>query len=269
MSKVALVTGGSRGIGFGIAEKLAAEKWDLVINGVREESAVTEPLAKLRAYGIRVGYARGDVGSPEGRAAILKATRDFVAADPTRHSSQVTHHSINLLVNNAGVAPKVRADLLETSEESYDYVVNTNLRGVFFLTQAFARDMVAARKADPKFTATIINITSISATVVSINRGEYCIAKAGLSMLSQLFATRLGPDGIPVYEVRPGVIKTDMTTGVTEKYDKLIAGGLCVQPRWGMPDDVGKAVASLARGDFPFSTGQVVMVDGGLVIPRL
>jgi NAD(P)-dependent dehydrogenase (short-subunit alcohol dehydrogenase family) len=176
---------------------------------------------------------------------------------------------LNLLVNNAGVAPKVRADLLETSEESYDFVVDTILKGVFFLSQAFARDMVAAKRADPAFSAAIINITSISATVVSINRGEYCIAKAGLSMLTQLFATRLGADGIPVYEVRPGVIKTDMTAGVTEKYDKLIADGLCVQPRWGLPEDIGKAVAGLARGDFPFSTGQVVMVDGGLTIPRL
>jgi NAD(P)-dependent dehydrogenase (short-subunit alcohol dehydrogenase family) len=255
---VALVTGGSRGIGFGIAEKLAAEKWDLVINGVRDESAVAEPLAALRKHGVRVGYARGDVGSAEGRAAIVKATKEFTGGK-----------ALNLLVNNAGVAPKVRADLLETSEESYDHVVDTNLKGVFFLTQAFARDMVAAKKADPAFAATIINITSISATVVSINRGEYCIAKAGLSMMSQLFATRLGPDGVPVYEVRPGVIKTDMTAGVTEKYDRLIAGGLSIQPRWGYPEDVGKAVAALARGDFPFSTGQVVMVDGGLVVPRL
>ncbi len=265
MNKVALVTGGSRGIGFGIAEKLAAEKWDLVINGVREESAVTEPLAKLRAMGVKVGYARGDVGSAEGRAAILAATRAFCGSELARDSAR----SINLLVNNAGVAPKVRADLLETSEDSYDYVVNTNLRGVFFLTQAFARDMVAAKKTDASFTGCIVNITSISATVVSINRGEYCIAKAGLSMMSQLFATRLGADGIPVYEVRPGVIKTDMTAGVTEKYDKLIAGGLNIQPRWGYPEDIGKTVAALARGDFPFSTGQVVMVDGGLTIPRL
>ncbi|AOS44188.1 3-oxoacyl-[acyl-carrier-protein] reductase FabG [Lacunisphaera limnophila] len=274
MTKVALVTGGSRGIGFGIAEKLAAEKWDLVINGVRPADAVTEPLEALRKHGVRVGYARGDVGSVEGRASIVAATKAFLAAapeasglDPARYPLLATRSF--LLVNNAGVAPKVRADLLETSEESYDYVMNTNLRGVFFLTQAFARDMVAAKQADPAFSGTIINITSISATVVSINRGEYCIAKAGLSMLSQLFATRLGPAGIPVYEVRPGVIKTDMTAGVTEKYDKLIAGGLCVQPRWGFPDDIGKAVAGLARGDFPFSTGQVVMVDGGLTIPRL
>jgi len=279
MSKVALITGGSRGIGFGIAEKLAAEKWDLVINGVREESAVADPLAKLRAMGVKVGYARGDVGSAEGRAAIVAATRAFLAGSPdakhrdeSRHSSKSDGglpRSVNLLVNNAGVAPKVRADLLETSEESYDHVMGTNLRGVFFLTQAFARDMVAAKKADPAFSGAIVNITSISATVVSINRGEYCIAKAGLSMMSQLFAARLGAEGINVYEVRPGVIKTDMTAGVTEKYDKLIAGGLNVQPRWGFPEDVGKAVASLARGDFPFSTGQVVMVDGGLTIPRL
>jgi NAD(P)-dependent dehydrogenase (short-subunit alcohol dehydrogenase family) len=265
MNKVALVTGGSRGIGFGIAEKLATEKWDLVINGVRPADAVTEPLEALRKYGVKVGYAQGDVGSAEGRAAIVKATRAFVS----EWSVVGGPLSLNLLVNNAGVAPKVRADLLETSEESYDYVVNTNLRGVFFLTQAFARDMVAAKKANASFSGCIVNITSISATVVSINRGEYCIAKAGLSMLSQLFAARLGADGIPVYEVRPGVIKTDMTAGVTEKYDKLIAGGLNIQPRWGYPEDVGKAVASLARGDLPFSTGQVIMVDGGLVVPRL
>lgn len=274
MNKTALITGGSRGIGFGIAQKLAAEKWDLVINGVRPEEAVAEPLAQLRAQGVRVGYARGDVGSAAGRTAIHQATREFLASssstagiDTTRYPLLATRYFV--LINNAGVAPKVRADLLETSEESYDHVVDTNLKGAFFLTQLFARDMVVAKKADPAFSAAIINITSISATVVSINRGEYCIAKAGLSMLSQLFATRLGPDGIPVYEVRPGVIKTDMTAGVTEKYDKLIAGGLCVQPRWGYPEDVGKTVAALARGDLPFSTGQVVMVDGGLTIPRL
>lgn len=257
MSRIALVTGGSRGIGFGIAKALAAEKWDIVINGVRPPEEVAPSLQELRSTGVRVGYARGDIGSATGRANIVSAAREFAQG------------SINLLVNNAGVAPKVRADLLETSEESYDYVIDTNLKGVFFLTQAFARDMVEARKRSASFPATIVNITSISATVVSINRGEYCIAKAGFGMLTQLFAARLGGDGISVYEVRPGVIKTDMTAGVTDKYDKLIAGGLCVQPRWGFPEDVGRAVASLARGDFSFSTGQVVMVDGGLTIPRL
>lgn len=257
MSKTALVTGGSRGIGFGIAEKLAAEGWNLVINGVRAEEAVTEPLEKLRSLGVSVAYARGDIGSVEGRANIVETAQAAAGG------------CINLLVNNAGVAPKVRADLLETSEESYDWVMDTNLKGVFFLTQAFANAMVAAKQADADFSGAIVNITSISATVVSINRGEYCIAKAGFGMLSQLFATRLGADGIPVYEVRPGVTKTDMTSGVTDKYDKLIADGLCVQPRWGFPEDVGKTVAALARGDLPYSTGQVIMVDGGLTIPRL
>ncbi|MDA9846233.1 3-ketoacyl-ACP reductase [bacterium] len=255
--KTALVTGGSRGIGFGIATALAKEGWNLVINGVRAEESITGPLDELRAHGVQVSYARGDIGSVEGRADIVAAANEFAGG------------SINLLVNNAGVAPKVRADLLETSEESYDWVVDTNLKGVFFLTQAFAKKMVAAKQADASFEAAIVNITSISATVVSINRGEYCIAKAGFGMLTQLFAARLGGDGIPVYEVRPGVIKTDMTSGVTDKYDKLIEEGLCVQPRWGFPDDIGKSVAALARGDFPFSTGQVVMVDGGLTMPRL
>jgi len=258
MNKTALVTGGSRGIGFGIAEKLAAEQWDLVINGVRDEAAVSEPLAKLRACGGKVGYARGDVGLAEGRAAILAVVRECTGG-----------RALNLLVNNAGVAPKVRADLLETTEESYDCVMNTNLRGVFFLTQAVARDMVAAKKTAASFFAAIVTVSSVSATMASVNRGEYCIAKAGLGMMSQLFAARLGADGIPCYEVRPGVIKTDMTAAVTEKYDKLIAGGAFVQPRWGFPDDVGRAVAALARGDFPYSTGQVFLVDGGLTIPRL
>jgi 3-oxoacyl-[acyl-carrier protein] reductase len=258
MSKIALVTGGSRGIGFGIAEKLASERWDLVINGVRPEGAVAESLSKLRGHGVRAAYAPGDIASAEGRAAILSACDKFTQGK-----------SLNLLVNNAGVAPKVRADLLETSEASFDHVVDTNLRGVFFLTQAIARRMVASKGNDPLFAGSIVNITSISATVVSVNRGEYCISKAGLSMLSQLFASRLGAHGIPVYEVRPGVIKSDMTAGVAEKYDNLIKSGLFVQPRWGLPDDVGKAVASLARGDLPYSTGQIINVDGGMTIPRL
>lgn len=255
--KYALVTGGSRGIGFGIAEALAAENWNLIINGVRAEESVTEALEKLRARGVQVHYARGNIGSAEGREDILKVVRNAAGG------------ALNLLVNNAGVAPKVRADLLETSEESYDFVVDTNLKGPFFLTQAIARDMVEARQADSSFTATIVNVSSISATVVSINRGEYCVSKAGMSMVTQLFAARLGAEGIPVYEVRPGVVRTDMTSGVTEKYDKLIGDGLCVQPRWGTPEDVGRPVAALARGDFPYSSGQVIMVDGGLVMPRL
>jgi NAD(P)-dependent dehydrogenase (short-subunit alcohol dehydrogenase family) len=176
---------------------------------------------------------------------------------------------LNWLVNNAGVAPKERLDILETTQESYDRVVNTNLRGAFFLSQLAANWLVEQKQADTAFAGGIINVSSISATVVSVNRGEYCIAKAGLSMVTQLFAARLGEYDLPVYEIRPGVTKTDMTAGVTEKYDKLIADGLCVTPRWGFPEDIGKAVGALARGDFMYSTGQVIMVDGGLTIPRL
>ncbi|MBK1876552.1 3-ketoacyl-ACP reductase [Pelagicoccus mobilis] len=257
MKKTALVTGGSRGIGFGVALALAKEGWDLVINGMRPEEGVSEPLETLRAEGVSVAYARGDIGSVEGRDAILKVAREAAGG------------SLNLLVNNAGVAPKVRLDLLDTTEESYDFVVDTNLKGAFFLTQAVANDMVAAKKENEEFSGTIVNVSSISATVASVNRGEYCIAKAGLSMVTSLFAARLGEFGLPVYEVRPGVTKTDMTAGVSEKYDKLIEDGLCVTKRWGFPEDIGKAVASLSRGDFPYSTGQVIMIDGGLTLPRL
>lgn len=256
-SKTALVTGGSRGIGFGIATCLAKEGWNLVINGMRPEDGVQEPLEQLRSHGVEVHYARGDIGSEAGREAILEVARRAGGA------------ALNLLVNNAGVAPKERLDLLEMTQESYDYVMGTNLRGPMFLTQAVAGDMVSVRRNDPSFEGMIVNVSSISATVASVNRGEYCIAKAGLSMVTGLFAARLGEEGIPVYEVRPGITRTDMTAGVTEKYDKLIAEGLCVQPRWGEPEDVGKAVTALARGDFPYSTGQVIMIDGGLTLPRL
>jgi NAD(P)-dependent dehydrogenase (short-subunit alcohol dehydrogenase family) len=252
----ALVTGGSRGIGLGVAERLALEGWDLIINGVREEALVAEPLAALRERGVRVCYARGDVGTAAGREAIIASVEQHAGA-------------LQLLVNNAGVAPAERRDLLEMTPESYERVLGINLGGPLFLTQAIARGMLAAQKADPEFRGCIVNISSISATVVSTNRGEYCIAKAGLSMVTELFAARLGPHGIPVYEVRPGVIATDMTSAVKAKYDALIGAGLCVQPRWGTPEDVGRAVAALARGDFPYSTGQVVMVDGGLTLPRL
>ena len=256
-NKTALVTGGSRGIGLGIAKGLAAENWNLVINGMRDEADVAPVLDELRGAGVEVAYAQGNVGSAEGRQSILEVC------------DRAAGGALNLLVNNAGVAPKQRLDILDTTEENYDRVMEINLKGAFFLTQAVARSMVATRQADASFEAKIINIGSISATVASINRGEYCVAKAGIAMMSQTFAVRLGPEGIPVYEIRPGVTKTDMTAGVSEKYDKLIEDGLCVQPRWGFPEDTAKVVAALARGDLPYSTGQVIMVDGGLTIPRL
>jgi len=257
--KTALVTGGTRGIGFGIAQSLAEAGWNLVLNGMRPEDSVQEVLDALRSKGVDVAYARGDIGSAEGREAIVSVC------------SEAAGGAVNLLVNNAGVAPKQRLDILDTTEENYDFVIDTNLKGAFFLTQRVANDMVEAKKGDDSFTGMIVNVSSISATVVSVNRGEYCIAKAGLSMVTQLFAARMGEFDIPVYEIRPGVTKTDMTSSpaVTEKYDRLIEEGLCVTNRWGFPEDVAKAVSSLARGDFPYSTGQVLMVDGGLTIPRL
>ncbi|MDX2250200.1 MAG: 3-ketoacyl-ACP reductase [Bacteroidia bacterium] len=256
MSKIALVTGGSRGIGLGIAQKLAAEGWDLAINGVREESAITSVLEGLRANGGKVIYCQGNVGESADRRQMMEQVKAELGG-------------LNVLVNNAGVAPRERRDILETTEESYDYVMDINLKGSYFLCQAAANWLVTQKKADPDFWGCMINISSISATVASVNRGEYCVSKAGMSMVTQLFATRLGEYDLPVYEVRPGVIMTDMTGGVKEKYDKLIAEGLSVQKRWGLPEDVGKTVAMLARRDMPFSTGQVLMVDGGITLPRL
>ncbi|GAA0549195.1 3-ketoacyl-ACP reductase [Chitinophaga japonensis] len=254
--KVALITGGSRGIGLGIARELAAKGFDLAINGLRPREAVQDVISELAAYKRQVLYCQADIADGEQRRQLLQ--------DVAAH-----YGCLHVLVNNAGVAPKERKDVLEATEESFDHVLSTNLKGPYFLTQAAANWMISQQQADRDFRGCIINISSISATVASVNRGEYCLAKAALSMATQLFAVRLGSYNIPVYEVRPGIIATDMTAGVKEKYDQLIASGLCVQPRWGFPEDVGKAVAALAGGDFPYSTGQVIMVDGGLSLPRL
>ena len=169
----------------------------------------------------------------------------------------------------SGRAPRARLDLLEATEDSFEEVLRTNLQGPYFLTQAVARDQLERRRAEPSFTASIVFVTSVSADLVSVNRGEYCVSKAGLSMAARLFAARLAADGIPVFEVRPGVIATDMTAGVREDYDRRIADGLIPEARWGQPDDVGRAVAALVRGDVPYATGTIVNVDGGLSIPRL
>jgi 3-oxoacyl-[acyl-carrier protein] reductase len=256
MVKVALVTGGSRGIGLGIVTQLAQQGFNIAINGVRPESGVTDVLESIRALGVDVIYCQGNVALSADRAKILQEVKD--------HFGQ-----LNILVNNAGIAPRERKDVLSTSEESFDEVLDTNLKSCYFMTQAAANWMIEQKVTQADFAASIINISSISATVASVNRGEYCVSKAGISMVTQLFAARLGEHDIPVYEVRPGVIATDMTAGVKEKYDNLIAQGLCVQPRWGTPEDVGKVVGALAMGSFPYSTGQVFMVDGGLTMPRL
>jgi NAD(P)-dependent dehydrogenase (short-subunit alcohol dehydrogenase family) len=256
MKRVAIVTGGRRGIGFGAAQCLARDGFDLAICDIVNENEVAEAMAQLRQLGAEVLYAQTDISDSAAHKRLVERVKERFGR-------------LHVLVNNAGVAPKERADLLEASEESYDYVMRINLRGPYFLTQAVARWMVEQRKADENWKGCIVNITSVSATVASVNRGEYCISKAGLAMATQLWAARLGEFGIPVYEVRPGVIKTDMTSGVAAKYDKLLSEGLTIQPRWGTPEDVGKAVAALARGDFSYSSGAVLMVDGGMTVPRL
>ncbi len=254
--KVALVTGGSRGIGFGVAKRLAASGFDVAVNGRRPAVEVEPALAELRAAGINAVYCPGDVASMDDHRTMLAAVRDRFGR-------------LDVLVNNAGVAPAVRADVLEATADSFDRLISINLRGPYFLTQAAAKWMVQQRRADADFRGCVVNVSSVSATVVSTNRGDYCISKAGVAMATQLWAARLAEFGIDVYEVRPGVIATDMTAGVTEKYDKLIEGGLTVEKRWGRPEDVGRAVAALARGEIPYATGQVLNVDGGLTLRRL
>lgn len=255
LKRVAAVTGGGRGIGLGISTSLAKEGFDLALCGQRDEKDV-ESLEGLRKLGVQVLYVKADVADARRREAFLAAVKERFGR-------------LDVLVNNAGIAPKVRADILDAGEESFDELIKVNLRGPYFLTQKAAQWMIVQKQDDPSRIQSVINITSISATVASVNRGDYCLAKAALGMSTRLWSVRLAEFGIPVYEVRPGVIKTDMTAGVTGKYDALIANGLVPQNRWGYPEDVGKAVAMLARGDLPYSTGQVLMVDGGLTLSRL
>jgi 3-oxoacyl-[acyl-carrier protein] reductase len=255
-SRSALVTGGTRGIGLGIARALAREGWTLALGGKRPEADVVPVLDELRTLGAEVHYLRGNLAQRDDRARVIAAAREAVGVP-------------NALVNNAGRGPRQRADLLDTSEESFDELLRTNLQGPYFLTQAIARDQVERRRADASFHASIVFVTSVSAEMVSVNRGEYCVSKAGLAMAARLFAVRLAGDGIPVFDVRPGIIATDMTAGVREAYDRRIADGLIPEGRWGQPDDVGRVVAALLRGDVAYATGTIVTVDGGLSIPRL
>ena len=232
--KNALVTGGTRGIGLGIAEKLRDDGWNVTVS-CRTPREIP---------GIRCIVA--DNGVPADREKLVREAGE-----------------VDLLVNNAGIAPRVRADLLEMSEESMDELMRVNLYGPFFLTQQIAKGMIDRGRG------MIINISSMSAYTVSVNRGEYCISKAGISMMTQLYAARLAEYGIPVYEIRPGIIKTDMTSGVTAKYDALIEGGLLPISRWGTPEDIAEAVSVLAEGRLMYSTGEVINVDGGFHIQRL
>ncbi len=257
MSKVALITGAGRGIGYGIASKLADEGFNIVIMDIHEASVVADALKGLEAKGVETLYCRADVSKADDRNKMI--------ADVKARFGR-----LDVLVNNAGVAPRVRADILESSEESFEFVMKINLQGPYFLSQVVANYMIEQKEADNSFDGCIINISSMSASVASPSRGEYCTSKAGVSMMTQLFAARLGEFDIPVYEIRPGIIKTDMTAVVTEKYDNLIFNqGILLQKRWGLPEDIAKVAAMMARGDIGYSTGQVIEVDGGFTKLRL
>lgn len=255
-SKTALITGGTRGIGLGIAECLAQDGWNLALCGRRAPEDVAPTLEALRQFGTKVHYVVCEISDASQREnLIIEIKREF--------------GQLNLLVNNAGIAPPERKSILEASEYSFDLVMATNLKAPYFLTQSVANEMIQQQQSDPNFEAKIIFITSISAETASPNRGEYCLSKAGLSMASKLWAVCLADFDIPVYEIRPGIIETDMTAGVKQKYDDLISNGLLLQKRQGSKNDIGKAVAMLARGDMPYSTGAVLMIDGGFSVSRL
>jgi 3-oxoacyl-[acyl-carrier protein] reductase len=253
---VALVTGGTRGIGLGIARALAAGGWNLALCGLRSSDDVRSIVDDLKTMGGEVVYCASDVAQTLDRERLVERIRERFGG-------------LNVLVNNAGRGPRVRTDLLDATEESFEEVVRTNLQGPYFLTQALVPLLIARRKAEPEAPCGVVFVTSVSATMVSVNRGEYCVSKAGLAMAAQLYTVRLAPDGIPVYDVRPGIVATDMTAGVKDAYDRRIAGGLVPEGRWGTPEDVGRVVAALAGGHLPYATGSVIHVDGGLAVPRL
>jgi 3-oxoacyl-[acyl-carrier protein] reductase len=260
--KVALVTGASRGIGRAIAIELARVDYDVMINYATNQQAAEDASVAARAASVnasgRVASCRANVANPGDRQNLLQQTREQFGR-------------LDLLVNNAGIAPDKRVDLLEATVDSFDHLIDVNLRGPYFLTQSVARWMIEQRSAGDfdDYHPAIVNITSVSAYAASPERGDYCVSKAGLSMMTRLYAARLANEGINVYEIRPGVIATDMTAGVKEKYDRLIDADLTPIKRWGTPEDVGRAVAAVATGSFPFSTGEVINVDGGFHLRRL
>ena len=254
-SPVAVVTGGSRGIGFGIARRLAAQGWNLALGGRREDDAVAPAVEEVEGLGVAAVYIRGDVALAETRSRLVEGTLERFGR-------------IDALVNNAGITSVGRLDFLQAGESSFDEVIGVNLKGPYFLAQLTARVMIEQRSREPGFRGKIVNVTSVNATVSSVTRGDYCMSKAGLSAAHRVMAARLAEYGIDCFEVRPGLIATDMTAAVRQKYDALIAEGMTLEPRWGTPDDVGSIVAAALRGDVPYSTGQVFVVDGGLTLQR-
>jgi NAD(P)-dependent dehydrogenase (short-subunit alcohol dehydrogenase family) len=255
-NKVALVTGGARGIGFGIALRLAQDGFDVAISGRRADSGVQQAVDRIRERGTDAVYVQADVADGCDRARLLLTVEERFGR-------------LDVLVNNAGIAPRVRADILEAREEHFDEVMAINLKGPYFLTQAAAAWMIRQRESAGAAHRAVVNIGSISATVASMNRGEYCLSKAGVAMATRLWAARLAEFGIGVYEVRPGIIESEMTEGVRGKYDALIESGLTIEKRWGTAADVASAVSVLARGELPYATGATIVVDGGLTQQRL
>lgn len=259
---VAIVTGGSRGIGKGIAKELAGLGYAVVVNfyGFRDnqpnDTTARQTQREIRESGGICEICQGDVAGEQDRGALV----DFVREKFSR---------CDMLVNNAGVAPLQRRDILESTEESYDRVMNINLKGPYFLTQRVANWMIEQTKTHSDRSFRICNISSISSYTSSPSRGEYCLSKAGISMMTRLYADRLASYGIGVFEVCPGLVRTDMTSAVREQYDTLIADGLTPIKRWGYPEDIAKAVGAIAQGRLDFSTGQVIHVDGGFHIRRL
>lgn len=253
---VALITGGARGIGLGIAKSLASDGYSLALNGVRSADLVADVLTAFRDAGTEVVYCQGDVSSGSDRASIVQKVKDKFSR-------------MDVLINNAGITSPGRKDLLEADEESFDRVVSVNLKGPYFLTQLAANFMIDLLGASLETEPCIVNVSSISAEFVSTNRGDYCLTKAATGMATKLWATRLADFGIRVYEIQPGIIRSDMTSGVMEKYDRMFEDGLALEKRWGEPEDIGRAVATLVRGDIPYATGQVLYLDGGMRIQRL
>jgi NAD(P)-dependent dehydrogenase (short-subunit alcohol dehydrogenase family) len=254
--KVAIVTGATRGIGCAIAQQLLKDGFAIIASGTRPKSAYGETIKWMNDINYHIKYVQADISLSNDRKRIVEeAVRDY--------------GRINLLVNNAGVAPTVRNDILEMTEESWDRVLSTNCKGNMFMTQVVANEMIRERNLKLIDHACIINISSCSAVVSSPSRAEYCISKAGISMLTKIYADRLASESINVYEVRPGVIMTDMTAKVHEKYNTLIKQGVFPIARWGRPEDVALAVSAFASGKFPYTTGNYIDVDGGFHIQRL
>lgn len=252
--RTAIITGSTRGIGLACAKQLGLDGCNIVMVGTRPESGNTDAISWFEDKDIPILFVQADVSKNEDRIRLVSKTISRFG-------------TINILVNNAGVAPKIRADLLEMTEESFDRLISINTKGPMFLSQLVAKEML--KQPMEERDATMIFVTSCSSVVSSISRGEYCISKAAESMISTLFATRLAAEGINVHEIRPGVIKTDMTSVVQEKYNNLIEQGTFPIPRWGKPEDIALAVSAFCSNKFSFTTGNYIDVDGGFHIPRL